>query len=205
MPAKPYNTLAPPFRLRFQEMSKTEIEGYFRWFFEVFPQRIRELVGLVRDTPGFERWDADNTPKSLEVLGEWFANQVELRNRTPAELQVITDKLVFPMDVSGEELTSRTFSIAFDVGVYFGQVLVTNLPTLRWKQASGSKNSIDCGQPLLTGFVSHLTLNPVRIGVTLAYGLAARSQSGSRLREVHDYWAARAPLMPDSIGELRGN
>jgi hypothetical protein len=151
---------------------------------------VKELANAVTQTPGFETWNPDFTPASLGRLGEWFVGQVEIRSRTQDELQAIYDRLVFPMDIPNEELTNRTFSLAMDIGMYFSQVLIKNHPSLTWVQPLESKRFADYGQPSLAGFGS-LTLNPVRIAVTLAYGLARKSKTGKRLQEIYDYWAQR--------------
>jgi hypothetical protein len=78
-----------------------------------------------------------------------------------------------------------------DVGMYFSQVLLKEYPALRWEQPMGSKRFVDYGQPVLTG-LGPVPLNPVRIAVVLARGLAGKSETGRRLREVYDYWANRA-------------
>jgi len=186
----PYATIQPPFTLKFRDMPKKELERYSRWFMDVLPQRVNELAPAVKQTPGFANWQPDCTPASLDTLGEWFAGQVESRSRTQEELLSIQHRLVFPMDIPGEELTNRTFSLAMDIGMYFSQVLLKNYPSLKWEQPLGNKKFADYGQPLLNGFGS-VSLNPVRIAVTLAYGLASKNKTGKRLREVYDYWAQR--------------
>jgi len=90
-------------------MPKKELRRYYQWFMDVLPERIKELAAAVRETPGFESWQPDFTPRSLDALGQWFAGQVETRSRTQGELQAIRDRLVFPMDIPAEELTNRTF------------------------------------------------------------------------------------------------
>lgn len=155
---------------------------------DVLPQRVNELAEAVKQTPGFETWQADCTPASLDTLGEWFAGQVETRNRTEEELQAIKDRLVFQVDISGEELTNRTFSLAMDVGMYFSKVLLKNYPALRWEQPLNDKKFVDYGQPVLMRF-SNAPLNPVRIVVVLARSIANKKQTGSRLRELYNIWS----------------
>src|SRR6266851_6630039 len=147
-----YQTIQPPFPLRFREMSKKELKDYFRWFVEVLPERISELTEAVRQSHGFETWQPDYAPASLDTLGNWFAVQAEARNRTQEELEAIKNRLVFPMDIPGEELTNRTFSLAMDVGMYFSQVLLKNHPSLHWEQPTDDKKFADYGQPVLVGF-----------------------------------------------------
>lgn len=184
----PYATIQPPFTLKFREMPKKELNRYFQWFMDVLPQRIDELARAVKQTPGFETWQADCTPDSLDRLGEWFAGQVETRSRTKVELQAIKDRLVFPMDISGEELTNRTFSLAMDVGMYFSQVLLKNYPFLKWEQPLGNKKFIEYGQPVLVKFGPG-PFNPVGMMVTFAYGLVSRKKTGEGLRNIYNIWS----------------
>jgi hypothetical protein len=184
----PYATIQPPFTLKLREMPKKELHRYCHWFMDVLPQRIGELAAAVRETPGFESWQPDCTPASLDALGQWFAEQVETRSRTQGERQAINDRLVFQMDIPAEELTNRTFSLAMDIGMYFSQVLMKNYPSLKWEQPLGNKRFADYGQPCLVGF-GPVSPNPVRIGHVFAHGLADKTYTGKRLREVYDYWA----------------
>jgi len=105
-----------PFTLQFREMSKPELKDYFRWFIDVLPQKVSELGQLVKQTSGFETWEPDCTPASLGRLGEWFALQVETRNRTHEEIQAIKSSLAFPIDVPNLDLADRTFFLAMIVG-----------------------------------------------------------------------------------------
>lgn len=172
-------------------MPKKELHRYYQWFMDVLPQRVNELAEAVRQTPGFEAWQPDYTPASLDTLGQWFAGQVETRSRTQEELRAIKDRLVFPMDIPSEELTDRTFSLAMDIGMYFSQALLKNHPSLKWEQPLDDKKFADYGQPCLSGF-GPVFLNPVRNGGhVFAHGLASKTKTGKRLREVYDYWAQR--------------
>jgi hypothetical protein len=184
----PYATVQPPFTLKFREMSKQELKDYFRWFFNVLPQRTSELAEAVRQSPGFETWQPDQSPTSLDKLGEWFAAQAETRQRTPDERQEIARRSAYPIEVPNAELTNRTFSLAMDIGMYLSQVLLKNHPLLQWEQPFGNKKFIDYGQPVLVGFGA-VPFNPVRMLVTLAYGLVSKKETGKGLRELYEIWS----------------
>src|SRR5262249_45388518 len=92
-----YAAIQPPFTLNLRDMPKEELRRYFQWFVGVLPERVNELTKAVKQTPGFESWQADRTPPSLETLGQWFAGQVETRKRTDEELQKIASRQMFPM------------------------------------------------------------------------------------------------------------
>lgn len=181
-----YQTIKPPFTLNFQEMSKQELKEYFAWFHSVLPERLDVLSRSVQQTPGFETWRADFTPASLDVLGSWFAMQVETRARSMDEVREIECCSPFPIDVPKDELTNRTFSLAMDVGMYLGQVFLKTQPSIRWDQQFGKRVDVDYGQPVLVGFVR--PFNPIRMLVTLAYGLASGVKTGRSLRELFDTW-----------------
>ena len=100
----------------------------------------------------------------------------------------IKGRLTFEIDVPNVELTNKTFSLAMDIGMYFGQVILKSLPGTRWGQPLRNPNSADYGQPVIMGF-GRVPLNPVSIVVTLAYGFAAKKHSGDRLRALYDVWS----------------
>jgi hypothetical protein len=185
-----YSIIQPPFELKFREMPKEDLIAYREWFHAVMPERMAELTKAVKGTAGFEDWDADLTPDSLGPLGEWFRVEVETRKRTDAEMGELKSRLTFPIDVPNEELTNRTFSLAMDIGMYFGQVILKNLPGTRWDQPVRNPKFADYGQPVIMGFGT-VPLNPVRIAVTLAYAFAAKEQSGDRLRALYNVWSKK--------------
>lgn len=180
-----YSIIQPPFTLVFREMSKKELKDYNDWFHKIMPERIQILTLAIKSTPGYENWEANSSPESLEPLGEWFFSQVETRPRTSEEIEAIQKRSKFPINIPGEDLTNKTFSLAMDIGMYVSQVLLKKHPTLEWSQPFGNKKFVDYGQPILSGF-GKMTFNPVRIAVTLAYSFSDKSKTGGRLRELFD-------------------
>ena len=154
---------------------------------DVLPQRVNELAEAVKLTPGFEAWQPDCTPASLDALGQSFAGQRETCKRTDEELQATKDRLVFPMGIASEELTKRTFSLAMDLGMYLSQVFLNRHPSLKWEQPLENKSFIDYGPPVLVGFGS-VPFNPVRMVVTFAYGLVSKKKTGDGLRNIYSIW-----------------
>lgn len=166
-------------------MSKPELKAYNTWFMEVMPERLAELEGAVRASSSFASWHADLSPESLGPLGSWFAENLETRLRTAQELETMKAQLIFPVDVSAEQLTNRTFSFAMDVGMYVGRVILQNISGTRWNQPLRNERFVDYGQPVIMG-VSTVPLNPVRMAVGFAYGIAKKRFSGDRLRAEYD-------------------
>ena len=181
-----YTILQPPFTLKFREMSVKELKEYDAWFHRLLPERVAGLEEEVRQAPGLSEFRADHTPGSLDALGSWFAGQVETRPRTPEEAGALAGSAPW-LSVPDKELTNRSFSLAFDVGLAFGQAILQARPKARWDQPLEDRKFADYGQPVIVG-LGVVPLNPIRIAVTLAYGIADRRRQGSGLRQVYDYW-----------------
>lgn len=186
-----YAAIQPPFTLQFREMPKKELKAYFDWFLSQIAQRIAGLEREVRTTASLANWNADKSPESLSALGGWFVRHVQTRQRTPEEIREITAVSSIPISIPNQELTNRTFSLAMDVGMYLAETLRAQHPKLEWRQFLEDKKFVDYGQPVLVGFGA-VPLNPVRIVITLAYGIADQKQGGERLRELYDYWSRQA-------------
>jgi hypothetical protein len=114
--------------------------------------------------------------------------QVETRPRTRDEIKEIEARASYPIEVIGNELTNRSFSFSMDTGMYLSRVFLTNHPSLRWNQVFGNKKFVDYGQPVLVEFVT-APFNPVRMLVTLAYGIASKKETASSLRDLYYVWS----------------
>jgi hypothetical protein len=182
----PYSTIQPPFTLKFLEMSKEELTGYREWFFSVMPERTVMLESAVRES--VPSWQADLSPGSLAALGEWFETQVETRPRTAEERNKILAESPYPIEVAGENLTLRTFSLAMDIGMFWGQSAVAHLPGTRWEQKLKGVRDSNFGQPVVIG-TGKVPMNPVSLCVALAYGIAKKMRRGNELIEMYSMWA----------------
>ena len=187
-----YPIIAPPFTLEFREMSKKELKAYCNWFIDQIPLRVAILERTVKNTPGFEDWEMNYLPTSLDKLGEWFALQAEKRERTEDEIQEAYNKLSGPFKdihmISKWELTNKTYSIAIDIGMYVSQVFLKTFPSLEWQfTLKGRKDHIDYGQPVLAGF-GKMAFNPPQIMIVLAHGLVNKKRNKYRLRELYETW-----------------
>ncbi len=170
-------------------MSAKEARAYAAWFHAVLPERVAILSRAVRSTPGFEQWERNRTPESLDVLGRWFGEQVEMVSRTDEELAVEQSKMILPIEVAKERPSDRTISVAIDVAMYFSQVVLKNVRGTSWSQVLRSKRSIDYGRPVITGF-GKVSLNPVHLVLTMAYRAARGGEPN--LGRLYDIWAAMA-------------
>lgn len=71
--------------------------------------------------------------------------------------------------------------------MYLSQVFLRNHPSIQWNQEFGNKNFVDYRQPILIGFGS-ASFNPVRMMITLAYGIIGMRENGNGLHEIYNIW-----------------
>lgn len=183
-----YNLIEPPFSLNFSKFSKGESESYFEWVRSVSDYRLAELIAEVSRTALSEEWTANYSPTSLRVLGEWFAGNISVRDRSIQEISNLQSKMYYPIETPDYELTDTTFSLAFDIGLYLGEVFVRNNSSLKWGYSFRRKTSVNYGQPVIFGF-GDMELNPIRIVVVLAYGIVSRRDDSSGLYSIYEKWS----------------
>jgi hypothetical protein len=168
-------------------MGKSDLEEFYEWFMSNLPYCIEELMQLVRSTPGFENWNPDYSPDSLNSLGDWFSLKANKRGLSQKEIDALSSSKSGSVETSPWDLTDETKTLAVYVGMYYGQVALENFPSLKWKQQLENKKLADFGQPVIVGG-GFVPCNPVRVANAFAWGIIDGSRSGSRLRETYDYW-----------------
>jgi hypothetical protein len=187
--AMAYEILSPPFSLDYKNMSKPELKAYCQWFMAQMLARFAMLETTVRESPEFRDWAMDFSANSLHSLGHWYTSQIETFQRTPEEIAEIKSKLPFQFDIDNYDLTIRTISLAYDLGMYFGQVMVKSHLTLKWDQVLKDKRDIEYGHPVVAGFKYDGTMDPVHLMTVLAYSIANGSKGGDRLYELSVIWS----------------
>ncbi|MCC6146909.1 MAG: hypothetical protein IT308_05015 [Anaerolineaceae bacterium] len=188
---KEYKIIQLPFPLRFKEMDRSEAEYYYKWFQNQIQNRICELTHYIQSTSGFESWDSDYTPTSLDKLGVWLYEHVTTRERSKIEIENIYSKSpdwFRAIQIPDYDISFLTVSLSIDIAMYLSQVMQKNIAGLRWKMVTKPRSSDNYQQPVLYG-KGKMVFNPVNIIITYAYGIARGSKGPERLRELYDIWA----------------
>jgi hypothetical protein len=183
-----YEIIDPPFYIDFRSFSKKEHEAYREWFFSIMPERIKILTQAVHSTLGFELWEPDYSPESLNLLGQWFAQVAETREKTAEEIEAERELMKgFAVGIATKVINNKTISVCYDIGMYLSQVFLKQYPQLTWDQNTTARKSLDYGQLVLKGF-GGLIFNPVYMMETLATPLAYKTKAGEQLRELYEIW-----------------
>lgn len=137
----------------FFSFTKAEATMYFEWFLKIKPERLGVLAGHV--TSDFPDWRLDYSVESLEILYKWFKSKVEYRpvnkNEIDAFQKQIEETPIFVglIPLPKRTFTDQTVSICFDIGLYLGDLLIYNIPGMKWSQSLRNKNFIYYAQPLV--------------------------------------------------------
>ena len=190
---KKYQLVSPPFSMCFSDMSQLELREFYHWYISIIPQRIQVLAEAVKMTSGYENWEADFSPDSLEPLGRWFAQTLKTRPRTREEKEEIyayAPDWFKHVRVGDETLTTQTLSLAFDMGMYVGQVFLTNHPRLKWFHELRRKDDINYGYPVIAGFMKGICFNPTQMLRVYARKLM-HPENQSSLKDLYKIWTER--------------
>jgi hypothetical protein len=76
-----------------------------------------------------------------------------------------------------------------DIGFYFAEVVLTNIPGTRWDQPLRGRTLADYGQPVLVG-LRPIPTNPMRVMITIARGFADGSEPDDAIPKLYERWAA---------------
>ena len=182
-----YQIIHPPIFNDFEKRTRQEIRSYKDWFISAIPERLAHLEANVKSTPGYLGWKADVTPESLRSLDRWFASQVQTQKTTRAELEALKAQLTFPVDLPDARLTERTVSVAIDIGMYLGEVVLAHVAGTKWEQVLKDKRNADYGQLVVTG-LGKMPFNPVRVAIVVASKYADGMATG--LPEVYSSWTS---------------
>lgn len=181
-----YQLVSPPFTLDFRRMKADELSDYAAWFMGQRRHRIAQLESLVDSDPSYADWHATLSIESLAALGSWFPDHVVPRKRSWLERKKLT-MVLGGIAAPESDLSIESFSIAFDVGIYFGEALLARHSQLQWEQDRTRKDSADFGQMLVSGGNSG-PVNPIRVAINIAYSAVEGAEAKSELLEAFQIW-----------------
>lgn len=150
-------------------MNEEELKDYYRWFLDILPTRIDILERSIKSTPGFESFNADFSVNSLEKIGQWAKKKLR--------------KKFFR-----KSLTTESYSVAVDMGMYFAKTMINNLDGVKWHHSIDvRRNTADYGQPVLANF-EPASCNPIRLLIVYCYDLVENKKTEKDLEKLFYIW-----------------
>ena len=149
----------------FFELTPKQAKEYFLWYTSEIPNRIALLWEYVKqERPETEPFDY--SPESLLPLWEWYEQKIEQVPMTAEEIE--RRVRVFPKYLESEirkntkKFTDETLSLALDISIYLGEVVVKKYPHLRWNYRTRPKREISTYRPVIDGLNNKMKLEPSR-------------------------------------------
>ena len=150
----------------FFELTPKQAKEYFLWYTSEIPNRIALLWEYIKqERPEAEPFDY--SPESLIPLWEWYETKIEQVPMTAKEIE--SRVRMFPKYLESEiqkntkKFTDETISLALDISIYLGEVVVKNHPHLRWNYRTRPKREISVYRPVIDGLNYKMTLDSSRI------------------------------------------
>ncbi|NPC93597.1 hypothetical protein HOO54_15465 [Bacillus sp. WMMC1349] len=151
-----YPLTAPPFKMKdFEEMTKKEANEFFDWFIEEIPSRIEVLKEQTE-----HKIKLDYSKESLIDLFTWYLSQITVYELSEEEIQANLDDLCQYPDFVYEsekerllknpvELKKENYTLAMDIAIYYGEVIIKNFPQIQWTFFTKPKSQSDLNEPIL--------------------------------------------------------
>jgi len=191
-----YKLFSPPSLRPFSQMTREEAIAYYQWFVTQIPSRLNILEQAVQSSAAhiYHKWNANRTATSLELLGEWFLQNVTVRMLSEDEIQERLEAipLQFRLSIPAQNwvLDENSYSIAVDIGIYLGEILRVNYPQLRWQLLTKPKSDIDYHYPVVTGgFGRKHHCNSLGVSISLALSFVEGVDDAFRLRKLYEIWS----------------
>lgn len=197
-----YDLMVPPLGLDFNNMSPKQAKQNFDWCMSVMPERMEYFRERCSKDLKIPLSKLDYSPESLIIVWRWFLKTARLERTPKTEL----DKMIQAAKVFGESYINREqFTVATqfimrDIGMYIGQVFVTNNSQLSWSYYIKPKNEVNVNQPVIVGFYykdqyteGEVKINPMNLVVGSAANIFNKRQNEKDIYEQYVKWVRWVP------------
>jgi hypothetical protein len=112
------------------ELPRSEARAVYERMMAAKPERIEMLKGLL----AVNGIDLDGTDEAVQAMNDWFRAELEPNPRDPGE-------------------PARLWSgVAYDIGLYLGDLLIERAPALEWRFFDKGKRDLSYQHPVIMGF-----------------------------------------------------
>ena len=175
----------------FFELTSKQAKEYFQWYKSEIPNRIALLWEYMKqECPEAEPFDY--SPESLIPLWEWYETKIEQVPMTAKEIEYQVSK--YPKWIEEEirketmKYTDETLSLALDISIYLGEIILKSYPNLYWGYRAKPKNEFSANRPVILKLVGKRAyFNPHRIVFVLMIK-SSKAHGKSQLYDLYRYW-----------------
>lgn len=137
----------------FSDFSKKDALVYFEWFEKIKGERVRYLKQEVeRENP---KHSLNYTRNSFSGLTKWLISKIDFVHPSDYEVRKFNDKMkktpelaniIKPINIT---LAQELVSIIFDIGIYYGEMIIKNCENYKWGFTLKPKSYVHYAQPIL--------------------------------------------------------
>ncbi len=175
----------------FFELTPKQAGEYFKWFKSEIPYRLELLWEYIQgDFP--EIRIGNFSPESLVLLWKWFETKIEQVPMSGKEIEYQVAK--YPQWIEDEirkestKYTDITLSLALDIAIYLGEMIVKNYPYLYWGYRTKPKNEFSANRPVILRLKSKRQyFDPSRI-VFVNMIKSCKKHEERSLYDLYRYW-----------------
>lgn len=172
----------------FFELAPKKAEEYFSWYQGEIPGRIAMLWGYMkRERPETEPFDY--SPESLIPLWDWYETKIKQVPKSQKEIDYEVSRYPEWMEENVRKITMKftdeTLSLALDISIYLGEVVIRNYPNLRWGHFTRPKREISANRPVILGLKGKGEYFPPSSTVFVCMIKSSKKQDRNRIYDLY--------------------
>ena len=173
-----------PIDFCYNDYDRKSLKGFSDWFFNNKSERIAILVEELNSD--HQCWSPDYTRTSLDLLAKWLSRNIEKVPLTASQYR--KKRLITPsyIDIQEWRLSDSSLSRIFDVGVYFGEMMIYHHHELKWEQYLKNKKNNDYGHMIIN--MGNISMNPIWLVYIQALKIVNGIYSETCLSDLYETW-----------------
>lgn len=172
-----------PDDLNLRQYSVKELKTYAKGFLAEKEDRLEGLIERVSSDLDIDRSMLDFSDQSLAILTLWFNSKIEFVKLTQEEYDIKRASFPEYIKIDDVKYSQDTFSLIYEVGMYFGETIIHKYPQLKWEQIF--RKTVDYGHVVI--MLGKLPMNPCWLMGNLCWGKFRRNEE-PKLLELFKIW-----------------
>ena len=127
----------------------------------------------------------DFSINSLAEIEKWLETSIKSEVMPEEEYRQLRNAYLPEINIENWNLTDLSYSILYDVGVYYGEIIIHHFHNLKWMQyISASKLNVDVGHMVIQTKYKNCRMNPIWQIRILGFKLIEKKEPGNLLIEL---------------------